>query len=169
MASKPPLRLRAYIAVLAVLLLGVIATSLLSDPDGLAEGVGIWLLLVALFGITEYVDLFYLHERGRLSVSPSEALLFPMIVGLTTPQLVLGISVAMAVVKSFHLREGWLKWIFNIAQYGIAAAASAALYGWLSEPASTLTPRNALVGAVSVAVFATLTHAFVAGAISIAE
>lgn len=169
MASKPPLRLRAYIAVLAALLVGVITASLVVDPDGLTTGVGVWLVLIALFGITEYVDLFYLHERGRLSVSPSEALLFPMIVGLTTPQLVIGISVAMAVVKSFHLREGWLKWVFNIAQYGIAAAAAAALYGWLSEPAETLTPQNAIVGALSVAIFAISTHAFVAGAIAFAE
>ena len=168
-ASMPPLKLRAYIAVLGVLLVGVIAGSLVSDPDGLTEGVSIWLALIALFGITEYVDLFYLHERGRLSVSPSEALLFPMIVGLTTPQLVIGISVAMAVVKSFHLREGWLKWVFNIAQYGIAAAAAATIYGWLSESAGTLTPQNAVAGGLSVAVFAISTHAFVAGAIAFAE
>lgn len=160
-------RLHLYIGALSAVLVLVLVMSY--DTAGFRENVPHWIFLTALYALSEYAVLLFHHERGRVGLSTAEAVFFPMLVGLSFEQTVWGITVGAAVVSVAHRRVGGLKAVFNVAQFGLAAAIAAGFWERLMEPSGSLTVWNAVLGAIGVLLFALLTHVFVAVAIALAE
>ncbi|MDQ3956720.1 MAG: ATP-binding protein [Actinomycetota bacterium] len=159
--------LGAYVGCLALAL--ALALAHLTPGMGAPAHIGAAVVLTVLFALTELTDLTFHGKSGDWGLSASEALLLPMIVVLTPGEVVWGVTLAIAGVGLYRLRAGMVKSIFNVAQYGCGAAAAVAVWEWLSEPASTLSARNAAAAVAAVLSFTFLTHVFVAGAIAIAE
>lgn len=159
--------LRAYIGVLSVVLATILVWTAVRG-EGFGKSVGAWLAFSALFAISESVDIFFHHERGRQSINPSVAVFLPMVVFLSFAEVVWGVTLAMAIVRVLHWREGAMKFVFNVSQYGCAAAAAAGIWE-LWGTGGPFGIRDAAVAALSVVVFEGLTHVFVAAAISLAE
>jgi PAS domain S-box-containing protein len=127
-----------------------------------------WLLLTALFGLMEAADLsFHEESGGRLGLSASEALLLPMLVGLSLSEVVLGATIAIAAVRTLRWKSGWWKGLFNVAQYGCAAAAAAGVYNLLADPGAPFTAAKAGAGVVAALVFAVMSHLFTAIVLSL--
>ncbi len=166
--AKAPLALRLYVGTLTLVWVGVLAYTT-AQHVGSASGIGTWLVLSALFGLAEYSDLLFHHERGRLSLSPSESVLLPMIVVLSVPQVIWGVAIAVGVVAVLRWRIAGLKWFFNVSQYGLVAGLAAVIYQVLNGTDGSFTVRTALAATIAVVVFGVLSHVLVAGAISLAE
>src|SRR5687767_10664638 len=62
------------------------------------RGIFEWLVLTVLFVLSESLLVVFHHEHGRQSLAPSEALVFPMLVALTTGQFVWSVGAGMALV-----------------------------------------------------------------------
>lgn len=162
-------RVRLYVAVHVALLLGILYWTSQKD-GGFHHPVGTWALLSALLAGTEYVSLFFHGRRaGRISLSTAEAILLPMIVVLTLPQVVWGATLANALARLPRWRIAALKETFNIAQYGTAAFLAVGCWRLLNDGSIGLSARNALVAGLSMVVFQAATHVFVAIAISLSE
>jgi PAS domain S-box-containing protein len=159
--------LEAYIGALGIALAAILVWTAIRG-EGFGRSVGAWVAFTALFAVSDSLDIFFHHERGRQSLNPSVAILLPMVVFLSFSEVVWGVTVAMTLVRILHWREGALKFVFNVSQYGCAAAAAAAIWRLLGT-GGPFDVRDAVVAAVSVVVFEGLTHVFVAGAISLAE
>ena len=159
--------LEIYVAVLGLALFAIlVATGFLAE--GFGTSILQWIAFTALFAISESVDTFFHHERGRQSLNPSVSVLLPMIVSLSLPEVVWGVAIAVAVVSAMHWREGALKFVFNVSQYVCATAIAAAIWQAFGSPGA-FGIRDAVVAAIAVLVFEGLTHLFVARAISFAE
>jgi PAS domain S-box-containing protein len=159
--------LQAYIGGLGVLLAAILVGTLVQG-QGFGRSIAAWAAFSALFAVSESVDIFFHHERGRQSLNPSVAILLPMVVFLSFSEVMWGVATAMFVVRILHWREGALKFVFNVAQYGCAAAAAAGVWHMLGS-GGDFGIADAGAAALSVVVFEGLTHVFVAGAISLAE
>jgi PAS domain S-box-containing protein len=159
--------LRAYIGGLGVLLAAILVETLIRG-EGFGRSVAAWAAFSALFAVSESVDIFFHHERGRQSLNPSVAIFLPMVVFLSFSEVVWGVATAMFVVRILHWREGPLKFVFNVAQYGCASAAAAGIWQLLGS-GGDFGITDAAAAAISVLVFEGLTHVFVAAAISLAE
>jgi PAS domain S-box-containing protein len=128
-----------------------------------------WLAFAVLFGVAEGVDIFFYHPRGRQSLNPSETMLLPMVAVLPFSQVVLAVTAAMVAIRILHWREGALRFVFNVAQYGLASAAAAGVWAAFGTSGGQFTLRDALAASIGVAVFALLSHILTAGAIAISE
>ncbi|MFN2589032.1 MAG: sensor histidine kinase [Actinomycetota bacterium] len=156
--------LHVYVAGLSLALTAVLAASASAgDPRDLLP----FAVLTALFALTELTDLTFHGKGGDWGLSASEALLLPMVVVLSPAEVVWGVAIAIAAARACRWRAGLLKGVFNVAQYGCGAAAAAGIWSAASEPATTLTPRNAAVAVAAVTAFTALTHAAVAFAMAI--
>ncbi|MDQ3915876.1 MAG: PAS domain-containing sensor histidine kinase [Actinomycetota bacterium] len=156
--------LHVYVAGLSLALAAVLAESARAGgPRHLLP----FAVLTVLFALTELTDLTFHGKGGDWGLSASEALLLPMVVVLSPGEVVWGVTAAIAAARLYRWRAGALKGLFNVAQYGCGAAAAAAVWTLGSEPAATLTARNAGVAVAAVLVFTVLTHAFVALAMAI--
>jgi PAS domain S-box-containing protein len=156
--------LHGYVAGLTLSLGAVLAAT--ADAGGTRDALPL-VVLAALFALTELTDLTFHGKGGDWGLSASEALLLPMVVVLSPAEVVWGVTGAIAAARLYRWRAGALKGVFNVAQYGCGAAAATAVWSLGSEPARTLTPRNAAVAVAAVLVFTVLTHAFVAVAMAI--
>ncbi|HJR45332.1 MAG TPA: ATP-binding protein, partial [Actinomycetota bacterium] len=159
---------RVYIGLLCLTVAGILAGVTLAGGD-LATHLPEWLALTLLFALSEYGAMLFHHEGGRQGLTTSEAMVLPMLVALSAPQFIWGITIGAAVAYIADRRVAPLKKAFNIGQFGCSAAIASGLWTWLSAPGPVFTPRNAAVAAACVLVFAVATHIFVAIAISVAE
>ena len=156
---------RVYVAVLALVLAGILGNAFVRGR-GVGGDLG-WIWLSLVFAFSEYSMLLFHHQRGRQGLSAAEAVLLPMVVALPFQEAVLGVTLATVLVNVAR-RVAPTKAIFNVAEYGCAAAASAGLWA-LYKTAPGFTPANALLAILAVLVFAFLTHVLVTIAISLAE
>lgn len=167
--EAPPRVLRGYSALLFAVVVALLAFTASTD-NGFGSHIWEWIFLAALFGFAEGVDLFFHHERGRQSLAAGEAILIPMLVGLSFGQVVWGVSVVMGLIAWFYWRNRGVKWIFNVGNHGCATALAAGVWALLADHSeSLLTPRNAAVAVAATIVHQLANHAFVAAAISLAE
>jgi PAS domain S-box-containing protein len=166
MTARRPSPIEVYVAALgiAVTVLVIVSAAAWTGVEPLR-----WLSFTVLFGIAEYVDIFFHHERGRQSLNPSEAILLPMIVVLPIEQVVLGVFAAMVTIRIVHWREGALRFVFNVAQYSIAAGVASLVWTELGTRSGELSPLDALVAMLGVFVFDAISHVLTAGAIAISE
>lgn len=165
---KRPALFRVYLAVLTVTLVAVLVSTAL-NPDQFARNLWAWAFITATFALLESADLLFHHEGGREGLSASETVLLPLVVGFSFGQAVWGVVIAITLTSILDKRVSGTKALFNVTELGCAAAAGAGIWSLLSEPAQTLTPRNAVVAAAAILFFATLTHVFVSGAITLAQ
>ena len=164
--SRPAWPLISYVALLTAVLVGLFL-QIAGRARGFEDEVVPWVILTIVFGIAEYSVLFFHHEDGRVGLSPAEAVLLPMIVGLSFPQVVLGVTLGTIAVSIAHRRVGMLKALFNVVQGGCAAAAAAGLWVWLHPPGRSMSVADAGIAVGAVLIYAALTHLFVAAAISL--
>jgi PAS domain S-box-containing protein len=166
MRALRPSAIGVYVGALGLALVGVVVVSLAawSGQQPLR-----WFTFAVLFGIAEYVDIFFHHERGRQSLNPSEAILLPMVVDLPPEQVVLAVVAAMVAIRLVRWREGALRFVFNVAQYGLASSVAALVWARLASGGPDLGPVDALVAMLAVVVFDAISHVTVAGAIALAE
>lgn len=164
-----PNALVGYVAGLSLLLLALLAWSATLHGGLFSARVSEWLLLTAIFALAEYAtSLLFHHAGGRQGLSVSEAILLPMLVGLSLSQVVWGVSLAI-IIAGIAQRVDRFKGTFNVASLGIAAAVAAWIWREHQTPSTALTPKNALVAIVAIMAFALLTHVFTVVAISLAE
>jgi PAS domain S-box-containing protein len=162
---------RSLLAYLTALLsaLGVAVYVGFTEMDApLNEHLAPWILLTALFAITEYTLLFFHDQDTRFGLSVSEAILLPMLIQLNFVEAVVGVSVAVAAVGALRWREGLVKGLFNVGSFGSATAAAAAIWNWLGNAEPPLSGSDAGAAIAGVLVFAVLTHVLAAGAVSLA-
>ena len=162
------IRLRLYIAALALALVAVLGYTVFLG-EGLTSNLPYALLLTALYTAAELVVLLFHHQKGRVGLSTAEAVFLPMVVGLSFSQTVWAVTLGAAIVSVAHRRVGIEKGIFNVAQFGCAAAAAAAFWSFVGDSPQGLTPATTLVAVAAVLIFALMTHVFVAAAIALAE
>jgi PAS domain S-box-containing protein len=167
MVMQKRVALNVYIGALSAVLAAALVVAL-RHPSDFDHAVGYWLFLSVLFGATEYVSLFFHHESGRVGLSFAEAILLPMLVGLTFAQVVWGVALAHILVSFTQRRIPFQRRLFNIAELGASAAAVSALYSVLHDSAPGLSYRDATAAVVCIIVFAALTHALTAIAIALA-
>ncbi len=160
---------RLYLGFLAALLGGFSYLAFTAPVGAPQAKPWVWLVLITLFALAESVPLHFHHERGRQSLGAGEAVLVPMLVALSLPQLFFGITAAMTFVAVLYWRQGFVKMLFNVAQYGCAAAIAAITFDWLDDMGSTFTLQTAAAALFAVLLYAFLSHAFVAGAIALTE
>lgn len=165
-ARRAPVSVRFYAGLLVAVLAGILAVTLVRGADLTRDASWVWLGLV--FAFSEYAMLLFHHQRGRQGLSAAEAVLLPMIVALSFPQAVWGVTLATILVNVAR-RVAPLKSVFNVAEYGCATAAAAGLWALYRQDHATFTPANALLAVFAVLVFAFLTHVLVTIAISLAE
>lgn len=165
--NQPLVRLRAYITFLSIVL-AVLIYSAISNGLTLGENRVAWVVLAALFFASEYGDIYFHDASARLAVSPSEAILLPMLVILSMDQILIGVVIAIALERMLR-KVGLLKALFNVASFGCAAAASAAFWGTVRDPSEGLSIFNGLAVTTAILLFALLTHLFTSVAIALAE
>lgn len=168
MTTNPSLALRAYIVALSVALAASLALAT-RFVDGDGHSLWSWAVLTALFGLAEFADLSFHEQRARYGLSSSEALLLPMLVGLSPLEVIAGATVAIAVVRLARWRGGVWKGIFNVAQYGCASAAAAFLYAVLPGSPGRLFPPEAVFAVIAVLVFSLLSHVLTLLVVALAE
>ena len=163
-------RVTLYVAGLASLAVGSLVFATVFDAAPGAP-VGYWLYLTILYSLTEYVMTLFHHQSasGRVGLSAAEAIILPLIVASSTSQFIWAIVIGATVVSVAHRRAGFLKGVFNVAQFACAAALSSVVWRLLEDPSTAFSPRDALAAVVSVLVFAASTHVSVAIAIALAE
>jgi PAS domain S-box-containing protein len=160
------LRVRLYVAFLAATMAAILGLTLVDGTRLLRDPSWVWLSLV--FAFSEYAMLLFHHQRGRQGLSAAEAVLLPMLIALPFPEAVWGVTVATILVNVAR-RVTPVKAIFNVAEYGCAAAAAAGIWALYHDGSVAFSPANALLAVFAVLVFAFLTHALVSVAISLAE
>ena len=111
--------------------------------------------LAALFFATEYGDIYFHDESARLAISPSEAILLPMLVILGFEQVLMAVVVAITVERTLR-RVGLLKSIFNVGSFGCAAAASAGFWHLVRDSSAAFSFRNGVFVTISILLFALL-------------
>lgn len=156
-----------YVGTLSTLLTLLLPLSLAQGPwvDRID---GPWLFLVLLFAGTEYYDLSVHDGNKRVGLTSCDAILMPLVAGYPFGISVLGVIVAMAVVRTLRWRGGALKWLFNVSSYGLAAAAAAAV--WSAFPPSAEGSITGLLGAALAGLtFAAATHVLTSIVISLVE
>ncbi|MDQ4125051.1 MAG: hypothetical protein M3134_05560, partial [Actinomycetota bacterium] len=152
--------LHLYVAALSAALVVVLVGATLDPVPG--RELGAFAVLTILFALTELTDLTFHGKGGDWGLSASEALLLPMVVVLPAGELVWAVTLAIAAARVYRRKAGWLKGVFNVAQYGCGAGAAAGVWHALAEPAPVLTLRNAAAAVLAVVAFTVLTHVFVA-------
>lgn len=162
------MRLKIYVGVFAAGLGGILASTIVRG-EGFGARVPDWLFLTLLYAATEYVVTRFHHARGSIGLSTAEAVFLPMLVGLSFSQTVWGVTLGAAAAVVAVRRMSATKAVFNVAQFGVSAAAAAGLWSLWREPSATLTLRNALLAAFCTMAFATITHLSVAVVIAITE
>lgn len=156
-----------YIGALTSMLGGILAATIITD-SGFESHVAAWLALIALFALTEYAQVYFHDEGARFGLTGSESVLTVMIFALSFTQVVWGVVAAIAIERVIRRTSG-IKLIFNVAQYGIAAAAAAGVWTSLTVPGQSFTLWTALAAAASVLSFAVLTHVMTSVVIALVE
>jgi PAS domain S-box-containing protein len=164
--QRTPAGFKAYLVASLAALGAILATTALTSE--FHHNLLAWTVLTVLLAVTEGADLVVRDKSAQLGLSAGEAILLPMIVALSVGQVVWGAVIAIGVIGAVRARGRLQKELFNLAMYGTAAAAAAALYRTLTD-GTGFTPLNALVAVLSIVVFAVLTHIFVSAAIALAE
>lgn len=163
MTAPVTTRLNVYIGSLCLgLIAGLVAVV---DPGDLWErNVAGWIVLTGLVAATESADLSFHHGRHRWGLSAVEAVLLPMLVGLTPSQTILGVTAGILIVRLIRWKAGIAKLAFNVAEYGVGIIGGVAVYDLIAtQGAQVLTVRNAVAATVAVLAFAVITHLLVAG------
>jgi PAS domain S-box-containing protein len=127
----------------------------------------LWIAVTVMWAVAEGLDLSVYGRGGRVGVTAGDGLFFPILVGFAVPQVLISAVVAASGVGLLRWRGRLHKELLNVAQYGVAAAAATGIYTWLAEAGHVLSARNAAVAALSVLVFASLSHVFVSLAIAL--
>lgn len=157
---------QGFVALVAVAFIAVLSSMDL-DRDSLTRAIPSWILLTFLFGFTEKVQVYFHDQAARFGLTGSEAVLLPMIVALTGPQVVLGVVTAVAFEGALR-RPAPIKLLFNVSSYGCAAASS--VYVWHALNAgSFFTVRNAAAAVTAVVTFSLVTHVLTSIVIALAE
>ncbi len=160
--------LRIYVGLLGAALVALLVWSTTWEQS-VDRHVLEWFLLTALYAASESMLVLFHHERGRQSLSASEAVLLPMIVGLSSVQVIWGVVAAMVIAHALSFRDGFLRHVFNISQYGLSAAAATVVWASLSDASAGFGPQDAAAAAVAALAFAALSHILVATAIALSE
>jgi PAS domain S-box-containing protein len=168
-AASAPAALRGYVAALAAVAIGVLVATGMAIPDGASEQLPAWIFLTVLFAAVELTDLSFHSSRGRVGLSASEAILCPMIVGLSFPLTVWGATIGVAVVQVLRRRREPLKAVFNVAQFAVASAIAAGLFELFGRTGRGFTITDALVAAGATLLFSMLTHVLSLQAVSLAN
>jgi PAS domain S-box-containing protein len=155
-----------YVAALAAALGGILVLTVAHGAGLDRDASWVWLSLV--FAFSEYAMLLFHHHRGRQGLSAAEAVFLPMVIALSFPQAVWGVTVATILVNVAR-RVSPVKAVFNVAEYGCAAAAAAGIWALYHDESVVFSPAKALLAVFAALVFAFLTHVFVTIAISLAE
>jgi PAS domain S-box-containing protein len=155
-----------YVALLACSLVAILGFTVVHGAGLNRSASWVWLSLV--FAFSEYAMLLFHHQRGRQGLSAAEAVLLPMLIALSFPQAVWGVTVATIIVNVAR-RVSPVKAMFNVAEYGCAAAAAAGIWALYHDASVVFSPANALLAVFAALVFAFLTHVLVTIAISLAE
>src|SRR5919106_822218 len=166
MNKKPPLAFRFYLAALLTIL-GVALTVSLTRTESAFVDPTPWIAVTLMWAVAEGLDLSVYGRGGRVGVTAGDGLFFPILVGFAVPQVLISAVVAASGVGLLRWRGRLHKELLNVAQYGVAAAAATGIYTWLAEAGHVLSARNAAVAALSVLVFASLSHVFVSLAIAL--
>jgi len=164
---EAPPAFRIYLAILCMALPGAILFGLtrVAQPEA---HVIVWIALSLLLAASEFMALSFHGQDVRFSLSGAEAILLPMVVTLSLPQLVLGATIANAIARPMRWRISPAQEMFNVAQYGCAAALAGVTWQALQQ-GSGFTVQNAASAAVSVLVFAFASHLLVAMAVTLAR
>jgi PAS domain S-box-containing protein len=165
-AHASRVRVHSYVAALAAGLAGILTVTVIDGASLVDDPSWVWLSLV--FAFSEYAMLLFHHRRGRQGLSAAEAVLLPMLVALPFAEVVWGVTVATILVNVAR-RVPPVKAVFNVAEYGCAAAAAAGMWALYHDGSIAFSPANALLAGLAVLVFAFLTHVLVTIAISLAE
>lgn len=160
-----PLSLRVYVGGLAVILVAALAAVTIQGE--FPSPLWVWALFAVFLALTEYADFNFNDEHARIGLSAAEAVLVPMLFALSFEQLVWAATIAVALREIRRIAS--IKGIFNIAEFGCAAASAGLVYRFLGDGTGAFTPRNALAAAGAVVSFSVLTHLFTSGAIALAE
>jgi PAS domain S-box-containing protein len=148
--------------------LGVVLAATSSREDLFGSELLQWTVLTVLFTLTETADLYFNDQRARWSLSASEAILFPILVGLTFPKAVWAVTVAIAIASIARPRLAVSRKLFNIGEYGCATAAAAGIWRLLGESSAVFSPRSAAASVLAVLAFSFLTHLLVSAAFGLA-
>jgi signal transduction histidine kinase len=160
----------AYVAGLSLLAVVALVSARFFDvsPGG---PVRYWVYLAFLYAVTEYVLTLFHHQSasGRVGISAAEAIILPLIVASNTFQTIAAVALGAAVVSIAHRRSGWLKGIFNVAQFACAAAVASVVWVVLEDASARFSPRDAAAAVLATVTFAVVTHLCVTVAIALAE
>lgn len=128
-----------------------------------------WLILTALLFLSEFVALSIHTRRGRYNLSAAEAVLMPMFVALSIPQVIVGALIANGFARPPRWRLTPVQELFNVMQYGCAAAVGAEVFNQMRDGTHTLSARNAVAALLATVSFAVASHILVAGGIALAR
>lgn len=164
--SEAPKAFQAYLVILVVSLMASLVTHV---PD-LSHGRMLWLTLVfvGLLSASEFAALSFHQQSSRYALSAAEAIVLPLFVVLPISYALWGATLANAIARPKRWRIAPVQEAFNTAQYGVAALLGTEVFHTLSPRHGEFTVVVALAATAAILVFATATHIFVAGAISLA-
>ncbi|MGH2807565.1 MAG: PAS domain S-box protein [Actinomycetota bacterium] len=154
--KRHPLPFILYVLALLAGLTAGIAYLVRNDPS-LTVGLLELGALAGLLAVAEHSDLSFYDGRVRIGLAAGEVVFFPMLVALSSAQVVIGAVIAMGAIRAPQWRHDPLKETFNVAQYGTAAFA-AAMFWRVTHEGTAFTLRNAAAGAVAIIIFAVATH-----------
>ncbi|HWL66025.1 MAG TPA: ATP-binding protein [Actinomycetota bacterium] len=162
-----PARFYVFVSVLWCGLITAFVLALRTDP---AMGTHLWTMVafIALFATAELLDLSYHEKDATLGLSQCESILLPMIVALSFGEVLVAAVAGMGLARAFDRSTNLGKQVFNLAQYGCAAAAASFLYVWLTVESGRFSIAEAGAATIAVIVFEVLTHSFVAAALHVA-
>ncbi len=165
-AQKTPSRFKAYVGLLCA---GAVASVAFTEARGAPLGLHLveMVLFAALIAALEWKDLPFYETEESWGLSASEAVMVPMLVSLSFPEVVITALVAMAAAR-IRRYGGIAKELFNVAQFGCGAAAAGAIWAWLSDPAAAFAIQDALAATLGVVALAASTHVFVAAGFHLA-
>ncbi|HET7481850.1 MAG TPA: ATP-binding protein [Actinomycetota bacterium] len=158
MMRRYPLRFFVYL----VGLIGGVAVTAATGLPHVTDHVVLALFLVLLLAGAEIKDLPVYDEDEEIGVSGGDAIVLAMIVALPIPGVALGAALAMGLARLRDLKKDPIKELFNVAEYGAAAAFAAIVWSGLHDSNAGFTPWNALAAVAAILSFAAATHLFVA-------
>jgi PAS domain S-box-containing protein len=156
-----------YTAFLVSALAALITVLSIADPS-LRDPLGL-VALTALLVFVERTDLQFYDDREVWGLSAAEAVLLPMIVALALPLVAACAAAAMLIARLESWRRAPNKELFNVAQYGLSAAAASGVWMIVNDGSAEFTVRNAGAAALGVVSFAILSHVFVAAGFHLAR
>jgi PAS domain S-box-containing protein len=154
-----PIAFTIYVAALAAALGAVVAGTF--DLQELSHAPLALFVLASMALVAERANLSYYDGNARWGLSFIEAVLLPAFVVLPFAQVVVVAAAAVGLSRIGNWKSTPLREIFNVAQYGCAAALAASVWHEVSSGAG-FTPRNAAVASLAVCIFAVASNQLVA-------